>query len=291
MSTAADPSWRPLRERLAGQTGERALVEGTPLYLVQPLRDWLNEAVTDFDGQYDLAMLLQLRLRDTDVVPRHRDTDGVFVVLDGDSLLEAIDATLNVCGSYAGVDGNDVFEHQWWGAMLLKLQLILDTGGSAWKLNDDLNGLARRVDETVAQAAWMTMQAAPTDAADHLKRAWNAAYGMNPDASKAYSEAVKAVEAVVIPAAIPNDRQGTLGKALAHIKQTAAKWTVAVDQSRTPASADVLIAMLALVWHGQRDRHAGPNTAPVTLESAQTVLHAAVTLVQWFTSGAIRKAS
>jgi hypothetical protein len=46
--------------------------------------------------------------------------------------------------------------------------------------------------------------------------------------------------------------------------------------------------MIALLWEGQRDRHAGgPISQPVTQEAAQTAVHLAVTLVQWFSAGAI----
>lgn len=271
---------------MAGLKGERALVEGTPDYMLQPLRDWVDKAV-NFQ-HFDLAKRLQLRLRRTDVVMTPQ-RPGPFILLDGEKLLEVIDAALAICSPFLDVLEATV-EKEWWSGMLRDLAVMLKEGGSAWKLNADLSGLTRRVDETVAQAAKSTMKAAPPDASAHLRRAWEAAYGFSPDATKAYSEAVKAVEAVVLPATIPNDRVGTLGKALKHIKQTAAKWTVAVDQSGTLASADALIAMLALMWRGQSDRHAGPNTSPVTLESAQTALHLAVTLVQWFNSGAVKKA-
>ncbi|MET7335957.1 hypothetical protein [Nonomuraea sp. NPDC005650] len=289
MSTAADSPWRPLRERLAGMTGERALVESVPEYMAWPLSKWLIRAIQHEEGPLDLATLVQLRLRRASGIGW--DGNGrPYVMLQGDELLEAIDAALDIYSFLAATEVRSrTFEHQWWGRLLKELQSMLEHGGSAWKLNDDFNGLTRRVDETVSGAAQATMQAAPEDAASHLRRAWDATYGFNPDPTKAYSEAVKAVEAVVVPVTIPNDRVATLGKAIAHIKSTAAKWSIAIDQAGTPAPADALLAMLGLVWHGQSDRHAGPNTAPVTLESAQTALHAAVTLVQWFTSGAVKK--
>ncbi|MFG1977028.1 hypothetical protein ACGFJC_47515 [Nonomuraea fuscirosea] len=290
MSTAADSPWRPLRERLAGLAGERALVKGTPAYMVQPLQEWLTEAILSSlrEFEHDLGRALHLRLRRTDIVVAAGRGGMALVSLKGDDLLEALDAALAV--NQFMITKSPSMARSWWQKMVMDLFQILEDGGSAWRITDDVGGLTSRVDETVAQAAREAMQSAPSDARQHLRRAWDAAYGYKPDATLAYSEAVKAVEAVVVPMAIPNDRLGTLGKALAHIKQTAAKWTIAVDQSGTPASSDVLIAMLALVWHGQSDRHAGPNTAPVTLESAQTVLHAAATLVQWFTSGAVKKA-
>lgn len=277
---------------MAGLTGERTLVEGVPDYMLQPLRDWLEMIIDRQRGvrdtlypEVDLEAMLQLRLRRTMVLGA--EARKAIVMLVGAELLEAIDAILAIRRPLLDEKGST--RREWWVNTVFNLHTMLEGGGSAWRVDDDAGGLTRRVDETVAQAARDTMKAAPSDAARHLKRAWDAAYGFHPDATQAYSEAVKAVEAVVIPQTIPNDQVATLGKAIAHIKNTAAKWSLAVDQSGTPAPADALLVMLGLVWRGQSDRHAGPNTAPVTLESAQTALHAAVTLVQWFTSGAVKK--
>lgn len=78
----------------------------------------------------------------------------------------------------------------------------------------------------------------------------------------------RAVEGAAIPVTLPNDRLATLGKVL--------------------APADAVVGMIALLWEGQRDRHAGgPISQPVTQEAAQTAVHLAVTLVQWFSAGAI----
>ncbi|MGW0486187.1 hypothetical protein [Nonomuraea sp. NPDC003214] len=243
------------------------------------LYQWYGELSVELTNLDDL---LQLRLRRE--IPW---SSGGNLLFQGEDLLEAIDATLFLVPSLLE---DDEVQASWWREMTSVLGWTLEEGGSAWCVNDDFTGLTRRVDATVAGVTAATIQAAPPDAAGHLRRAWDAAYGFGPDATKAYSEAVKAVEAVVVPVAIPNDRVGTLGKAITHIEQTAARWTLAVDQNGQAAPVDALLAMLKLVWHGQSDRHAGPNTSPVTLESAQTALHAAVTIVQWFTSGAVKKA-
>jgi hypothetical protein len=210
------------------------------------------------------------------------------MALEDEDLLEAIDAVLYI-QSVLFKPGVLPADAGTWRTKWIELGVMLEDGGSAWKVNDDATGLDRRVDETVAQATRTTMQSAPANASHHLKRAWEAAYGVHPDATLAYSEAVKAVEAVVIPLTIPNDQVATLGKAIKHIRDTAARWSIAVDQAGTPAPVDAVLSLLGLVWHGQSDRHAGPNTKAATLESAQVALHAAVTLVQWFTSGAVKK--
>ncbi|MGC5015133.1 hypothetical protein ACLQ2R_30595 [Streptosporangium sp. DT93] len=284
-------SWRPLRERVAAQAGERTLVESTPDYLLEPLQQWLAKMLFSSE-EYDVEKMLRLRLRRRDIV----STEGgkKIVSLTGEDLLEAIDATLDL-GKWRiderppGVEGI-VFNY--WVALVMDLNTMLKEGGSAWRVNDTLDGLTRRVDVMVTAAALSVIKDAPSDAAQHLRKAWGAAYGPQPDPTVAYSEAVKAVEAVVIPMTIPNDGIATLGKALAHMKSTQAKWNLAIDdKSGQPASLEAVIALIGLLWHGQRDRHAGPSMKPATQEAAQTALHAAVTLVQWFTSGAVRKQS
>jgi hypothetical protein len=49
------------------------------------------------------------------------------------------------------------------------------------------------------------------------------------------------------------------------------KWEVVIDdQTGSPATADVVVALIELLWHGHRDRHSGGATSkPVTQEQAQ----------------------
>lgn len=67
-------------------------------------------------------------------------------------------------------------------------------------------------------------------------------------------------------------------------------WQLAMHSSGAPADIGPLVAMLRLLWQGQTDRHGGSTpTIPVTAEAAEAAVHLAVTLVQWFQSGAIRR--
>ncbi|WP_436761137.1 hypothetical protein [Streptosporangium sp. V21-05] len=161
----------------------------------------------------------------------------------------------------------------------------------AAQVNEGSDGLERRVDETVVAAAHFTIAAASANASAHLKAAWSATYGFHPDPEKAYSQAVKAAEAVVIPATIPNAGTPTLGTALKHLDDTAAKWTTVLDdKTGNPASAEPLIGLIRMLWQGQRDRHAGgPTSKPTTQEAAEAAVHAAILIVQWFNSQAVVK--
>jgi hypothetical protein len=271
---------------MAGLAGERALVEGTPPYLLGPLKTWLYEVI--LGARFvETRTALQLKLRRTDIVEDRPAT--MKIILEGDELLEAIDATLDL-HAWIRHDSSRKDMREWWADRLMKLKQTLTEGGSVWQLNDNLDGLTNRVNETVAQAVRTTMSDAKGDASTHLRKAWDAAYGFHPDPTVAYSEAVKAVEAITIPAVLSKDKDATLGKVLGEMRGTRAKWTLTIDdKAGQPASGDAVIELIALLWHGQRDRHSGPGMKLATPEVAQMAVHTAATLVQWFTSGNVHR--
>jgi hypothetical protein len=210
-------------------------------------------------GERPIETAIQLRRRG--LLPKGR---GVL-------LLDMIDAALA-----DGVEEKDANE----------LERLLTDGGSAWRVADDSNSLQRRVNPSAIEA-FRTL--AEGVAATHLSVAWAAAYGRNPIPSRAYSEAIKAVEAATIPVVLPRDRMATLGKVIGELRHHPERWRLAVRTPEGGTDISTLLAMLRLLWEGQTDRH-GTSTAPVpvTAEAAESAVHLAVTLVQWFHSGAVR---
>jgi uncharacterized protein YmfQ (DUF2313 family) len=87
--------------------------------------------------------------------------------------------------------------------LVATLNQLLEDAGSAYRAKV-ATGLTRRVDETAHSAAEQAEKDAHPDASQHLRTAWRAAYGLHPDPTKAYSGAIKAVEAVSIPIVLPN---------------------------------------------------------------------------------------
>lgn len=291
MTTPTKPPWRPLWERVAGETGERELVEDVPDYLYPVLQKWMETALNDFEG---LEESIQLRLRKGlalgyDRAGRH------YVSAPGRDLLEMIDASLEANSwtfTEAKLNTTDKEARRVWANHTQMLNLRLYEAGSTWQVKEENDGLTRRVDETVAEAAKATIAAAPTDSATHLKAAWAAAYGFHPDPEKAYSQAIKAAEAAAIPATLPpTDLSPTLGKVLAHMKQASHKYSMVIDdRNGQPVFAEAVIALIDLIWWGQRDRHAGgPTSKPTTQEAAEAAVHAAILIVQWFNSKAVTK--
>jgi hypothetical protein len=208
-----------------------------------------------------------------------------LVGADGMELLDVVDVVLGweqpEDGEYLGLGGD--FEGS--------LARILDAAGSAYRVNDDGNGLEERIVPAVREAVSRTIDEASTapeagSAADHLALSWQAAYGLHPDPVRAYSEAIKAVESAAHVVVEPNNSKATLGTMLRVIRDASHKFTTTLAGGSTVP----VEAMMRALWEGQTSRHGGQGgTVPETLEAARAGVHAAATLVQWFTSGAVTR--
>jgi hypothetical protein len=292
--------WRPLSKRgTEPSPDEDALYEGVPTHLAQALLYWLDSLFEQQEGGYGdgkgyvpaerRAMRIAARLRlDLRSVPadkaqprtgtwRGRSAPRALVHLAGESdggvLLDVIDATL--------ADGTDKSDAE-------ELDRLLTDGGSAWRVADDTTALQRRVDPTATEA----LRSTSGTAAAHLQAAWAAAYGRHPSPSRAYSEAIKAVETSYIPVVLPRDRLATLGKVIGELRQHSTHWQLAIKApGGSPADITIVLGMLRLLWEGQTDRHGGGTPAvPITAPAAEAAVHLAVTLVQWGESGAFQRA-
>lgn len=206
--------------------------------------------------------------------------------------MEIVDALL------AGLTETNPYSSGSYGAttrdLRMKLDYILTQGGSAYMINPEEDGLCRRVNETLQaslDAAVLAADKQSQGAGAHLREAFAAAYGISPNPSTAYSQSVKAVEAVANPLFLPKSPEPTLGAVRSTLDQGRNKYEMVVqDRTGAPASIDAVVELLNLLWHGQRDRHAGgPTSQPVTQEAAETAVHTAALLVHWIATGAIRK--
>ncbi|MBT2248354.1 hypothetical protein JHV56_06555 [Arthrobacter sp. BHU FT2] len=173
-----------------------------------------------------------------------------------------------------------------------ELELILEESGSMWKVGERVSrfGLVRRVPEAVINAVDQTI-AASGHAGQRLAEAWEAAYGIDPNPSLAYSLAVKAVEDATIPVVSPTDTSATLGKINAHIRN-AGGWSLPLQREDAHApTSTTLLYMMKMLWAGQADRHGGHHDPELTItqEAAEVAVMTAATLVQWFTSGAVAR--
>ena len=172
------------------------------------------------------------------------------------------------------------------------LEYILSEGGSAWTImrwNDIYARLTRRVPEGVTEAFHDVLSA--TDRASRkLQEAWVDAYGPEPRASVAYSNAVVAVETAALTVIPVNKQDATLANLFSILEAEKPKWQLVLRDSDKAPGAKSLAAMLRTLWRGHQSRHGRPDYTDATLEEARAALVLAATLVQWFTSGVIKPA-
>ncbi|MDP1820367.1 MAG: hypothetical protein Q8K58_10835 [Acidimicrobiales bacterium] len=165
-----------------------------------------------------------------------------------------------------------------------RLEGLLVLGNSIYTIADGGRGLAYRVLPSVKAVVEAAVSSAGGSASEHLADAWNLAYGRSGDPVKAYSEAVKAVEAAAIPVVQPRNARATLGTVLGELS-SGAGWQFVLGGA---AGMDRVVGMGRLLWEGQTSRHGG--TAPTraeTIDEARTAVHLAATLVQFFVMGAV----
>ncbi|MGW6877841.1 hypothetical protein ACWGHA_36575 [Streptomyces xanthophaeus] len=285
--------WRRLTDRLAGKTQPEPLwEEGVPDHLDVPIRDWLYEVLRT----YDMAIPVAVRLKLPSKILKSRDPYAELASFDDPKnpmlRLEVIDATLG-CVEQA-LRGQSWHHRQTAASYRGQLNGILFEGDIAFTVSEDGSGLERRMDETLHATYDKAVEAGASKAetaGEHLRAAFSEAYGIRPDPSAAYSRAIKAVEAVANPLFLPNAPDPTLGKVRAHLDQGRNKYEMVIaDKVGAPADIDAVVALMGLLWHGQRDRHeGGPTSAPVTQEAAETAVHTAAILVHWISNGSIRR--
>jgi hypothetical protein len=264
-----------------GKLDAETLYEGIPAHLRSPLVHWVESLLQDLEIDQAERRAARVIARTRLVLERSYDSPDLQLVqfLQNYATSEQIFAVIDVLLA-DGVRGR--YERH--------LDELLTDGGSAWRLAENGRSLVRRVESTATDA--MLAVDNPT-AGSHLRAAWAAVYGRHPDPTRAYSEAIKAVEAASIPVVLPNDRDATLGKVIGAFKQPEqrARWRLAISAPNDgQAEVAVLLDMLRLLWQGQTDRHGGSTpTVAISAPAAEAAVHLAVTLVQWFSAGAVEK--
>jgi hypothetical protein len=249
-------------------------------HLEAPLRHWIHRARRDGDVTQRVGLRLQTTVG-RDATPG--DT-AIFLARHSppDELLDIVDAIL-ACGGPPGY------------GELAELETILSEGSSVWRVNKGDTGLTRRVDATAAAAATEAERAAsalPTagSAFAQIAAAWAAVHQLHPAPSAAYRDAIRAVESAAHAVIEPNNPRATLGTMLGQLRAQPQRYALAIPGPGRTGSIEPLIGMMELLWKGQTSRHgAQTTTRSETYEGAQMAVQLAVTLVQWFTTGAVRR--
>lgn len=293
--------WIPLGQRGDGPRSEKPLQppvhEDVPGHLHKPLWDWLVLNVSsDVLGRITarvradsnvLTMQAQRRKGYRWGVAPHVTPVEVLYELVGAQpagLLDLADLVLAEQPEYPHTIG--------------QIEAVLANGHSAWRVATDRRSLVRRISVPAVHVVEAAIAQAGPNAGNHLHAAWHAAFARQPDTTRAYSEAIKAVEAAAIPAVVPyasGKEKDRIGKAtLSWVTRVLAghreEWCVAIPPGAHGHGVDVVVAMVELLWEGQKDRHGGVHkTPPPPVETARAAVQLAVLLVQWFTDGTIRR--
>lgn len=101
-----------------------------------------------------------------------------------------------------------------------------------------------------------------------------------------YSESIKAVEAAARPVVAPKDALATLGTMISAMRDKESKWEVTLSAERVE---DVVRRAEAL-WFTPHERHGSDlPQEEVTVERAQAAFNLALSLVDYFARGLIRR--
>lgn len=293
-----DEPWVPLSLRGKGAAEDwNAWVDGVPDHLRPSLLRAVAERL-NYSPLYAQTVQRRLRLR----LPNGQVADALMTAAaeNDEVLLDVIDCLLDEACGHLRLEArtlDDRVRQQGVKESALHyvsaLVQVLGEANSVYEVELQEGrtwALRRRVDETATRAVEDAV-AKSHDAGVLLASAWSATFQLEPDLVRTYRDVVLAVESAACPVLIPNSPTPTLGTAIAHLKQTTAKWTVAGLDDKTQQSAETLLAMLETIWqnHG---RHVGQGgTAPELVEQheAEAVLFLAVTVVQWFQRGFVTK--
>ncbi|HWK26355.1 MAG TPA: hypothetical protein VNS09_07335 [Solirubrobacter sp.] len=273
------------------------LHEGVPSWLVRPCIAWVRSFIVSYGpygsgAYYDSRVMdeMEMAIRFDPPLPRRHPSDTLrgIVARFEDNDPQAIDVLDFLLGRLPGR-----YAWQEWSDTAIELRTMLDSGGSVWDVtsSDDRESaagyqLTRRVagpaEEVIAEVGSVSERAG-----QHLNEAWTQLLGRDPDPSAAYQAAVSAVEVAARPVISPNNTTATLGtmrgQLRADVRDQPGMWTFALGD------AQVVVDMISALWETQL-RH-GDEAAPYseTQEEADAAVALALTLVRWFTIGAIRR--
>jgi hypothetical protein len=268
-------AWKP------GQRGARRALEDpyedVPLHLRQPLWNWISSGFQSIYGEIDEERIQQVAIDLRIHMPSTLPQQQLKVFLDacnGDEafMLDLVEAILERYG--------------WDNRRALTLQNLLTSANSAYRVKESWDALEERVTPGVKELVQEVIDASGGSAGDHLTNAWNEAYGRKPDPVKAYSEAIKAVEAALAQRVSPQNGKQTLGTMIRDISAKPSKWKFIIGEGAIDG-VDTMLHMMRTLWAGQTSRHGSSTpTRAETPEESRAAVHLAATLVQFGNSGA-----
>lgn len=293
-----EKTWRPLGIDTEDEVIKYdALHDGVPSWMEAGLWAWIQGEITERrrykDGSGSVAHLNEplmesmcqvlrvyapiLRCKRTDIAEGKKQLASAMKVLKSNA--EALQVADYILAHSVRVKSDELDE-------------LLSRSNSAWIIGarHGKPGLVRRVPSGVQVGADTVIDRAGRAGA-RLAKAWENLYSLQPNASEAYRLAILAVEDASVSVVSPSNYRATLGTVIKQMEDQGA-WRLPMtrEDSRYP-SADVLIGMIRMLWHGQHDRHGGQPSAPgnVSEQEAIVAVGLATTLVQWFDAGVVKR--
>jgi len=282
--------WLPLSARENPErVGEfRTLYEGVPLHMQSSLTAWTARFFpTSSDSLLwmtfeELRRLERVLHVNYTALDEPRLTVGAFLAgLNADPVqfLNVVDALLSAHGEGSPEAVED-------------LDRILSESGSVWAVAERHDGwrLERRLGPEIEQVAALALT--PDDNASlHLRNAWANAFSRNPNASSAYQELVRSLEATFQPIVSPKSEKATLGTIVRDIRDGQQKFAASLH-GKGKGSEDVIAIcdMLNVIWRTDVRHGSGLEGAPtgVTLEQARDAVVLAAALIQLVRQGGFR---
>jgi hypothetical protein len=111
--------------------------------------------------------------------------------------------------------------------------------------------------------------------------------GLEPNDSAAYADAVRAAEIAGIGVIQPQHATAPLGTVLGQMLSDG-DWRLPLREHQDAPGVNLVLDMIRSLWHRHRDRHGSVNYSDVGHDEARAAVMLAVTLVHWFTSGALQ---
>lgn len=270
----------PVRREVRSSDAVSVFHAGPPPYMSPSLLGWVWSMVRD----HDLEGYVQANPHGSKFKTVYEAT-----TMNDDLMLDVVDSILQHLPALDG-EGDYVTQNKL-RVLVAALQSILTESSSAFAVDfSDGMRLIQRVDKTAEQASTDAL-AQVGHASGLLNTAWSETFKREADPSSAYRDAVLAVESVACRAITPSDQRPSLGKAISQLQSTLTTWTVATLGDQQQASAETLLAMLKMVWQNHQN-HIGADGAPpqpASQEEAEAVLFLAVTIVQWFERGLVKR--
>ncbi len=269
--------WLPRSQRDTDGSDYYRLRDGVPEGLQSSLRGWMAEVIEHDPWQRDeqatansvrlIERLLDRPLADSTALLRE-------CIADPEYFLDVIDICLQGAPAHAE-----------------RLVGIMAEARALWRPVPVRDG-SWRLERHISEQLDATLDKTKGRPRDYLKEAWRKQFGRTQQPDGAYRDAIRAIEAAIIPAMELTMTEPTLGKALGQLKANSGGY----DIGFTPVAAfDGVMAVcnsLQLLWKSQFDRHGTPdddvplNVSPEESERAVVLATAYVFALQ---NGLLRK--